>query len=31
MDGLRRGLVLTAQWFRDERNLAMYKSDIYNL
>lgn len=31
LDGFRRGLALTADWFRDERNLAMYKSDIYNL
>jgi dTDP-glucose 4,6-dehydratase len=31
VEGLRRGLALTADWFRDERNLAMYKSDIYNL
>ena len=31
VDGLRSGLALTAEWFRDERNLAMYKSDIYNL
>lgn len=30
LDGFRRGLTLTADWFRDERNLAMYKSDIYN-
>ncbi len=31
LDGFRRGLTLTADWFRDARNLAMYKSDIYNL
>jgi dTDP-glucose 4,6-dehydratase len=31
LNGLRRGLALTAEWFRDERNLAAYKSDIYNL
>lgn len=31
LDGLRRGLERTAQWFRDPRNLAGYKSEIYNI
>lgn len=31
LNGLRRGLALTAEWFGDPRNLAMYKTDIYNL
>lgn len=30
-DGLRRGLALTADWFRDPANLARYKVDRYNL
>ncbi|MBA3935959.1 MAG: SDR family NAD(P)-dependent oxidoreductase [Planctomycetes bacterium] len=29
--GLRRGLAETAAWFSRAENLAMYKSDIYNL
>ena len=31
LDGLRRGLRETTQWFRDPANLARYKTDIYNL
>jgi NAD dependent epimerase/dehydratase len=31
LDGFRRGLQQTASWFGDPANLAMYKSDIYNL
>lgn len=31
LDGLRRGLVETAEWFRDPVNLAAYKPGRYNL
>jgi len=31
IDGLRRGLEITANWFRDKNNLARYKTDIYNI
>jgi len=31
LDGLRRGLVQTADWFSDPDNLRRYKSDIYNI
>jgi NAD dependent epimerase/dehydratase len=31
VDGLRRGLKATAKWFLDPRNLAMYKTDRYNI
>lgn len=31
LDGLRRGLTKTAQWFSDPVNLAQYKADRYNL
>lgn len=31
LNGLRRGLEKTAEWFRDPRNLARYKSEIYNI
>ena len=31
LDGFRRGLQHTVSWFKDPGNLAMYKSDIYNL
>ena len=31
VDGLRRGLKETADWFTDPINLAFYKTDIYNL
>lgn len=30
-DGLRRGLEETAAWFRDPRNLDLYRSEIYNI
>jgi NAD dependent epimerase/dehydratase len=30
-DGLKRGLVETAQWFADPRNLAAFKTDRYNI
>lgn len=31
LEGLRRGLRETIAWYRHEPNLALYKSDIYNL
>lgn len=31
LDGLRRGLAETAQWFRNPDNLKLYKHDIYNV
>lgn len=31
VDGFRRGLQATAEWFLDPRNLAMYKTDRYNI
>jgi len=31
LDGLRRGLAATAEWFSDASNLGRYKADIYNL
>ena len=31
MDGLRKGLAITAEWFKDPENLANYKADIYNV
>lgn len=31
LDGLRRGLKETADWFTDKKNLAKYKADIYNV
>jgi dTDP-glucose 4,6-dehydratase len=31
IDGLRRGLEQTVEWFRDESNLAFYKWDRYTL
>lgn len=31
LDGLKRGLEKTIQWFSDAQNLANYKSDIYNV
>lgn len=31
VDGLRRGLQKTAEWFLDPGNLAMYKTDRYNI
>lgn len=30
LSGFRRGLALTAEWFSDPRNLALYKTDRYN-
>jgi len=30
-EGFKRGLVETINWFRDEKNLRKYKTDIYNL
>jgi len=30
-DGLKRGLVETAEWFRDPANLRRYKADEYNI
>ncbi len=31
LDGLRRGIELTANWFTDPRNLSEYKTNIYNV
>jgi NAD dependent epimerase/dehydratase len=31
LDGFRRGLAETADWFREPGNMASYKADIYNL
>lgn len=31
LDGLRRGLEKTVQWFREPANLARYKNDSYNI
>jgi dTDP-glucose 4,6-dehydratase len=31
VEGLRRGLAETVEWFSDKKNLAGYKADIYNL
>ena len=31
LEGLRRGLAQTVEWFGQQGNLAMYKADIYNL
>lgn len=31
LDGLKRGLEKTIQWFSDAQNLANYKSDLYNV
>ncbi len=31
LDGFRRGLGLTAEWFCDPEHLKMYKADIYNI
>ena len=30
-DGLKRGLMATAEWFTQSNNLRSYKSDIYNI
>lgn len=31
IEGLRRGLAETVEWFTDERHLAVYKTDRYNI
>jgi NAD dependent epimerase/dehydratase len=31
LEGLRRGLAQTIEWFRDPANLSAYKSDVYNI
>lgn len=31
LDGFRRGLAKTCEWFQDPSNLAQYKADIYNI
>lgn len=31
LDGFKKGLELTAQWFGNPENLRQYKSDIYNI
>lgn len=31
LDGFRRGLMQTVSWFKEPANLAMYKSDTYNI
>jgi NAD dependent epimerase/dehydratase len=31
LNGMRRGLEQTAQWFMDPANLARYKADVYNV
>ncbi len=31
IEGLRKGLVETVEWFTQEQNLAHYKTDIYNV
>ncbi|MEO5335300.1 MAG: NAD-dependent 4,6-dehydratase LegB [Magnetospirillum sp. WYHS-4] len=31
LDGLRRGLAETVEWFREPANLALYKADRYNI
>lgn len=31
VEGFKRGLKLTADWFSDSENLKMYKADIYNI
>jgi NAD dependent epimerase/dehydratase len=31
LDGFKRGLVTTVDWFKDPANLARYKADAYNL
>lgn len=31
VEGLRRGLEKTVQWFSEKENLSMYKSEIYNI
>jgi dTDP-glucose 4,6-dehydratase len=31
LDGFRRGLVATVEWFKEPANLRSYRSDIYTL
>ena len=31
LDGFKRGLALTAEWFADKNNLRLYKADRYNI
>lgn len=31
IEGFKRGLKKTAEWFSDAKNIKMYKSDIYNI
>ena len=31
LDGLRRGLELTVDWFTNANNLSMYKTGLYNV
>ncbi|MGB9143266.1 MAG: NAD-dependent 4,6-dehydratase LegB [Aestuariivirga sp.] len=31
IEGFRRGLAITADWFQDPANLARYKSNVYNI
>lgn len=31
LEGFKRGIVQTAEWFAEPKNLAAYKSDIYNV
>lgn len=31
MDGFKRGLIPTIEWFKDPKNLAMYKTHQYNM
>lgn len=31
LDGLRRGLEKTIEWFKDPKNLAQYKANVYNI
>ena len=31
LEGMRRGLEMTAQWFADPDNLRRYKTDVYNV
>ena len=31
LDGLRRGLAETVEWFTQKHNLAQYKAEVYNV
>ena len=31
VEGLKKGLKITADWFTKEENLKQYKADVYNL